>query len=730
MKEEKRQELQQTTEAEFGTNMPVTEEVKDRCDVDKKAEKNKRKKEKGVKETMEGMEGAKKKRTKLVQHTWAKVLAFLLVIVCSIVTAGSVVAAVGMLEMELYTTPEEKFQTKVFTRIAKNDASQILSAYLLGEEGFLQEQYEDTNITGVLIEKKYSTRWLFTEVGKAQEQGTAYESMWFASEEKYGTNFLEIQTEEEYLSYRKNNATATKTYKVIIYVDETLPKQDAYYLANMALSLMYEFRYFVYAIAVVAFLLVVVCFVFLMCASGHHVGEDEVKPGWGTKVPFDLVTVAAGTVFLGLLGLIMESVYFASPIKIAIACFSAGLGMLIVLLGWCMSFAVRMKLGEWWKNTLIFRCFMLAWWIVKKVWTIVCGIVKKWNCFWKNTVVHGTKTLLQNIPLIGKTILLLAVITTIEFVVIVCAWQETDIILVAWIIEKIILVPIVLYLAIVLRKLQKSGEALAQGNLNHQADTKYMVWEFKKYEETLNRISEGMTVAVEERLKSERMKTELITNVSHDIKTPLTSIINYADIIYKEPVGSEKVTEYAEVLHRQSERLKRLIDDLVEASKASTGNLEVCLAPCETGILLAQAAGEYEERLQKKSLRLVTKQPEHPVMILADGRRLWRIMDNLMNNIYKYAQEGTRVYIILEEKAGKAVITFKNISRDALDISTDELMERFVRGDSARNTDGSGLGLSIAKSLVELQHGTMELAVDGDLFKVILTFPVVQQEES
>ena len=717
MSEEKREQLQETTE----TLNSYTESQK----FDKKAEKNKRKEKKGGNETVVS---TKKKRTKLVQHTWAKVLAFLLVIVCSIVTAGSVVAAVGMLEMNLYTTPEKKFRTKTFTRIAKNDASQILSTYLWGEEGFLQEQYEDTNITGVLIESKFATRWLITEIGKAQELGTAYESMWFASEEEFGTNIWQIQTEEDYLAYRKNNETAPKTYKVVIYVDETLPKQDEYYLANMALSLMYQLRYSIYAIAVAAFVLVVVCFIFLLCASGHHAGTDEVEPGWGTKLPFDLVTVAWGLVFFGLLAGIMETGYFASPIKIAMVCFLCGLGMLIVLLGWCMSFAVRMKLGSWWKNTLIFQCLILVWWIAKKVWHFVCKIAKKWNYFWHNTVLYGTKTLLRNIPLVWKTMLVLAIITVIEFFVIAFAWHETDIIFVAWIIEKIILVPCVLYIAIVLRKLQKSGEALAHGNLDYQADTKYMVWEFKKHEETLNRINEGMAAAVEERLKSERMKTELITNVSHDIKTPLTSIINYADIIYKEPIGSEKVTEYAEVLHRQSERLKRLIDDLVEVSKASTGNLEVCLAPCETGILLAQAAGEYEERLQKKSLRLITKQPEQPVMILADGRRLWRIIDNLMNNIYKYAQEGTRVYIILEEKDGKAVITFKNISKDALDISTDELMERFVRGDSARNTDGSGLGLSIAKSLAELQHGTMELAVDGDLFKVILTFPVVQQE--
>lgn len=220
-------------------------------------------------------------------------------------------------------------------------------------------------------------------------------------------------------------------------------------------------------------------------------------------------------------------------------------------------------------------------------------------------------------------------------------------------------------------------------------------------------------------------KTELITNVSHDIKTPLTSIINYATLIGEEPCDNPKITEYSEVLVRQSEKLKRLIEDLVEASKASTGNLEVFLAPCDAAVFITQASGEYEEKLQKSELSLVTKQPEKDLRIMADGRRMWRIFDNLMNNICKYAQSGTRVYLTLEEQNGNAVISFKNTSREPLDMSEEELMERFTRGDSSRNTEGNGLGLSIAKSMAELQGGSLKLSIDGDLFKAILTFPLI-----
>ena len=252
-----------------------------------------------------------------------------------------------------------------------------------------------------------------------------------------------------------------------------------------------------------------------------------------------------------------------------------------------------------------------------------------------------------------------------------------------------------------------------------------MFWDLKRHGEDLNNIAKGMAIAVDDRLRSERMKTELITNVSHDIKTPLTSIINYATLISEEKSGNERIDEYTEVLVRQSERLKRLIDDLVEASKASTGNLEVEPVPCSASVFLDQASGEYSEKLEAADLTLVTKAQEKEMTIMADGRRMWRIFDNLMNNICKYAMPGTRVYLSLEEADGRAVFTFKNTSREELDISEEELMERFTRGDKSRNTEGNGLGLSIAKSLAELQGGTLELSIDGDLFKATVSFPVI-----
>ena len=249
-----------------------------------------------------------------------------------------------------------------------------------------------------------------------------------------------------------------------------------------------------------------------------------------------------------------------------------------------------------------------------------------------------------------------------------------------------------------------------------------MFGDFKSFAESLNNINKGLATAVNEKMKSERFKTELITNVSHDIKTPLTSIINYVDLIKKESIENENVKEYIGVLDRQSTRLKKLVEDLVEASKASSGSLAVNLLPCDIKVLLSQTLGEFEDRLSSKNLSAVINSPKNNVIIMADGRHLWRIFDNLMGNICKYALENTRVYIDIENSAEQAKIVFRNISKNQLNISAEELMERFVRGDSSRNTEGSGLGLSIAKSLAELQKGTLDVSVDGDLFKVTLTF--------
>lgn len=471
---------------------------------------------------------------------------------------------------------------------------------------------------------------------------------------------------------------------------------DLFVQANTLVTFGYGLRYVVYVILFTSLALGIFCFVFLLNAAGHRKGTDEIVTTWIDRMPFDIYLGFAALALFACIYFMVQITYWGSDLPL-IAMFV----MIFVAAGWVLllsflTFAVRIKCKKWWENTV---------------------------CFWILHGIYGVlHTIFTNLGLLWKAILVIGALSLVEFMVV--SWDGIGRITIFWFFEKIILVPLVLLAIVQMQQLKSGAERLAEGDLNHHIDTKKMFWEFQGHGENLNSISTGMSRAVDERMKSERFKTELITNVSHDIKTPLTSIINYVDLLEKEDLKNEKAEEYLEVLDRQSARLKKLIEDLMEASKASTGNLAVHLERLEASVSVVQIVGEFEEKLKANELTLLIDKPQESVYILADSRHFWRVVDNLMNNICKYAQPGTRVYVNLEEHEREAVLTFRNTSKYPLNISSEELMERFVRGDSSRNTEGSGLGLSIAKSLMELMGGTFELYVDGDLFKVVLRFPV------
>ena len=499
---------------------------------------------------------------------------------------------------------------------------------------------------------------------------------------------------------------ATARYSMVGYVLDTVGENDEVAGMTNLLTYCYAYRNLLLGAMIGFALLALCCFAFLMAAAGHKSGIDEIQPGLTERLPFDVFTAAVAVLGVILMGLLIEFSSGGANILKFITytlVFEAGAAL---CLWWSLSFARRLKLGSVISSCISVRIILWCWHTFKKLLAFVGDA-------------------LRGMALIPKATLIIFAILFVEFLWMVGFGSGGSFMIFSWFIERAVLVLLTAYVLLCMKKLLKAGEELSQGNLDYRVDTAKMRGPLKEHGEQLNRIGEGMNKAVNERMRSEHFRTELITNVSHDIKTPLTSIINYVDLLEKEEIDNEKAREYLEVLSRQSARLKKLIDDLIEASKASTGNLNVSLERCELGVLIDQCAGEYAEKLKAAGLELVVTKPEEPVTIMADGRHMWRVFDNLLNNVCKYAMAGTRVYINLDKEAGRATVTFRNISAQQLNISGDELMERFVRGDSSRNTEGSGLGLSIARSLVQLQKGELELTVDGDLFKVTLKFRTV-----
>ena len=280
-----------------------------------------------------------------------------------------------------------------------------------------------------------------------------------------------------------------------------------------------------------------------------------------------------------------------------------------------------------------------------------------------------------------------------------------------------------------LQEILECTRKIGRGDFELKINAEKMHGENRELADAVNGLGDGIQYAVEKSMKDERLKADLITNVSHDIKTPLTSIINYVDLIKREHIQDPKIQSYLSVLEQKSQRLKNLTEDLVEASKASSGNVKLEISDLNFTELVQQTGGEFEEKFAARRLDLVTHIPDGRLIIQADGRRLWRILENLYNNACKYAMEGSRVYVDLKEEDGMAVFTIKNVSESPLNIDASELTERFVRGDVARTTEGSGLGLSIAKNLTLLQKGTFDIIIDGDLFKALVAFPVKKPED-
>ena len=523
------------------------------------------------------------------------------------------------------------------------------------------------------------------------------------------------------------------------------------------LKFAWQNRYAVIAVLMLCLLLFAAGAVYLCCAAGRKPDSDEVKAGGFNALPMDFYTAAVLALTFIAYEVVEDVIYWYDNSRFVYFWFLLFAGFFVCLLfvGWCFAWAAQIKEGNgrWWRGSVMGFSCRVGWWLAKSFATLFCPWIAAtaWNTvkaifrfvrnvltviwetfanavrwvwgkitggfWWAGSKVERAFSLL---PVTWQWILVGFALVAILFLGIINAMNRYD--------PTGLLVSVGLCLAVVLYGAHAFGlllegvKKMRQGDLDNQVDHRLLLGAFRDFAGELNGLAGVAKVAAQKEMKSERMKTELITNVSHDIKTPLTSIINYVDLLQK-PHTPEEEAQYLEVLGRKSQQLKKLIQDLMEMSKASTGNMTADIRRVDALEAVNQALGEYADKLAAVNLTPVVKAPENPLWMRSDGRLTWRVLSNLLSNAVKYALPGTRLYVDITEAGGKVLINLKNVSAQELNVDADELMERFVRGDAARNSDGSGLGLNIAKSLMEVQYGQLVLTVDGDLFKATLILP-------
>lgn len=523
-------------------------------------------------------------------------------------------------------------------------------------------------------------------------------------EVSYETTISEAQ-HRQYITANIQDFTIYSSYK------EELKKNSDELLIRQFLDNYTDFGDNIYLILPVGFALLLLIGIYLIVSIGHAKGKENIDLNDLDKIPLEIVYFV-GLFIAGIVCAILSESNYISDSNINLFVSLIVTAYIIAYVTCAVLFDTtvkRIKAKTLIKNTL---CYKVLRWFVHLCRKIM-GRIKN---DWQQTMI--SKDMVKKLALIIVGYIIVAII-------LIGIFQGFGVLLA-------IGLGIYIFYKIVQRincftKIEKHLKEMYEGNHTAKLNQADFTSEFQNMVTYINDISNGFENAIQEGIKSERLKTELITNVSHDIKTPLTSIINYVDLLKKEEIENEKAKEYMEVLDNKSQRLKKLTEDLLEASKASSGNVKLNLEKINISELLKQSIGEFEDKFKSKNLEIITSMPEEEICIEADSRYMYRIIENIFSNVSKYSMDHSRVYIDVMRKDKKVQIAVKNISKDVLNISEEELMQRFVRGDKSRTTEGSGLGISISKSLAELQKGQMSIKVDGDLFKVELCFDMIEK---
>ena len=510
---------------------------------------------------------------------------------------------------------------------------------------------------------------------------------------------VDVPEDGQHLIYEVKYLKDSPAYTVSVTMS---PKALEYTFHSNMISV-YPYRNMLIWVAALMLMLALAAMVYLICAAGYT-PEGIIKPGGFNCLPLDVYLLGGSGAIYFLYSQIwlmytknnnLNFFRVSTMVLLAIAIGTLVLGMVSALAA-----QIKASKGYWWRHSVLGICVL--------------------------AIIKGIRALMSKMGVIWKWLLIAFVLLAmIVLSVFGAIWLRNN----PWLFALFGLcciggMAIIAYGSWCFATILSGAQKMATGELDHKISTKYLHGSFRDCAEQMNALSEAAMQAVQSQVRAERMKTELITNVSHDIKTPLTSIINFVDLL-RRPHKEEDSKEYLDVLSRQSQQLKKLIEDLMELSKASSGNIQANIITLDAAESVNQALGEFADKLKKVNLTPVFYQPEEPIKIAADGRLTWRVLSNLLSNAVKYATPGTRVYVELAKEEDKVLLSIKNVSKEELHLSADELLERFVRGDASRNREGSGLGLNIAKSLMEVQGGSLQLTLDGDLFKVTLTFPAV-----
>ena len=631
-------------------------------------------------------------KTRLGERIGVRALAFFLLAVSSAIGGLSLFGTLWCENCNWYANrqAESYFETEAFYGEIERDTTTI--AQIAGAEG--EPDWAESIYSPLNSNLTYE---LWEVSGKdPMGEGTLLSATYTAS-----TDTISGSATIPRQSFYYDEGAEDVWYRVDWTVDCTLPVGDSYYYEYLLFVNLYDERYFLPAVAAASLALSLGLLIFLLWNAGRAPGGQR-NAGPAGFLPLEaylLLTVGGGALCLALMSNGAQNIL--GTVLWLLGLWGGFLFFTDALMGIC----ARARAGVLFRHSLSGAVLRWTWRLVRGFFRWLRDSFAALPLVWV-AMMGGVCVLL------GETVLTLIAFDSYELFF----WL-------LWFTAQVLLLAVLCRFFAGLHQLRLVSRKMAQGDLSVRVPAKKLWGPLREQGEDLNRISEGMSAAVDERLRSERFKTDLITNVSHDLKTPLTSIINYVDLLQKQPLEPQ-AAEYAAVIARQGQRLKKLTEDLVEASKASSGSLPVNAEPTDLAELLTQAVGEYAPRLEKSNLEPVLQLPGEPVWSMLDGRLTWRVVDNLLSNACKYSQPGTRVYVEAEQREGRAWLRVKNISRQQLNIPADELMERFVRGDSSRTTEGSGLGLNIARSLAELQNGEFGLAIDGDLFKAWASFPL------